>query len=322
MTRSRRSPSSASRSRRSPTSSPRTASSCSTSAFAEAVRRDRARARPASRAPSRSPAAASLPAEIESEVAADDRGLGGERQGAAPVGGGTRRSGPVRTRRDGSAGWASPRTSSRTRSSSPRSRATCKEAGFTHVLLLGHGRLQPLRPSCSALTFGTPGRLPRAARARLDRSRPGEGRRARGSTLRGTLFIVSSKSGTTLEPNIFEQYFFERVSEAVGAQEAAKRFIAITDPGSKLEQIAERDGFRHVAHGVDVDRRALLGAVQLRHGARRRDGGRRARAARPGRADGAQLRVLRARRATTPGSLLGAMIGVCAQRAGATSSRS
>jgi hypothetical protein len=61
---------------------------------------------------------------------------------------------------------------------------------------------------------------------------------------------VSSKSGSTLEPNIFKQYFFERVKQAVGSDKAGSRFIAITDPGSKLEQVAAADHFRHIFHGV------------------------------------------------------------------------
>ena len=67
--------------------------------------------------------------------------------------------------------------------------------------------------------------------------------------LKDTLFIVSSKSGSTLEPNIFEQYFFERVRQTVGAAEAGRHFVAITDPGSKLREVAERDRFRHVFSG-------------------------------------------------------------------------
>ena len=65
-----------------------------------------------------------------------------------------------------------------------------------------------------------------------------------------TLFIVSSKSGSTLEPNIFKQYFFERVKQTVGADKAGSRFIAITDPGSKMQQVAERDRFRHIFYGL------------------------------------------------------------------------
>jgi transaldolase/glucose-6-phosphate isomerase len=62
--------------------------------------------------------------------------------------------------------------------------------------------------------------------------------------LESTLFIVASKSGSTLEPNIFKQYFFER------AGRDGSRFIAITDPGSKMEQVATQDGFAHIFYGV------------------------------------------------------------------------
>jgi len=65
-----------------------------------------------------------------------------------------------------------------------------------------------------------------------------------------TLFIVSSKSGTTLEPNIFMQYFFERARQVVGADRAGTHFIAITDPGSTLQQVAAHDRFRRVLAGV------------------------------------------------------------------------
>ncbi len=65
-----------------------------------------------------------------------------------------------------------------------------------------------------------------------------------------TLFVVSSKSGTTLEPNIYKQYFFERVKQTIGADKAGSHFIAITDPGSKMQQVGEADHFRHIFHGV------------------------------------------------------------------------
>jgi transaldolase/glucose-6-phosphate isomerase len=64
-----------------------------------------------------------------------------------------------------------------------------------------------------------------------------------------TLFIVSSKSGSTLEPNILLAYFFRQVAEAIGDEKAASRFIAITDPGSDLERQATGAGFRHIFHG-------------------------------------------------------------------------
>ena len=68
--------------------------------------------------------------------------------------------------------------------------------------------------------------------------------------LKSTLFIVSSKSGGTLEPNIYKQYFFTRVKEVVGEKEAGNRFIAVTDPGSKMQHVAENDKFRHIFAGV------------------------------------------------------------------------
>src|SRR5207245_7075713 len=65
-----------------------------------------------------------------------------------------------------------------------------------------------------------------------------------------TMFIVSSKSGTTLEPNIFKQYFFERVKQVLGAEKAGSRFIAITAPGSKMQHVAEADHFRNIFYGL------------------------------------------------------------------------
>jgi transaldolase/glucose-6-phosphate isomerase len=64
-----------------------------------------------------------------------------------------------------------------------------------------------------------------------------------------TLFIVSSKSGGTLEPNIFKQYFFDRAKKVVG-DKVGDHFIAITDPGSKMEQVAKADRFRQIFYGV------------------------------------------------------------------------
>jgi len=65
-----------------------------------------------------------------------------------------------------------------------------------------------------------------------------------------TLFIVASKSGSTLEPNIFKQYFFELAEKKAGKGNAGKQFVAITDPGSKMQQVAESDNFRDWFFGV------------------------------------------------------------------------
>lgn len=64
-----------------------------------------------------------------------------------------------------------------------------------------------------------------------------------------TLFVVSSKSGTTLETSLLHGYFFERVRQRAGDHAAAARFVAITDPGSALDRLATERGFRAVFHG-------------------------------------------------------------------------
>ena len=112
--------------------------------------------------------------------------------------------------------------------------------------------------------------------------------------LADTLFIVSSKSGGTTEPNVMKDYFFARVSETIGADKAGHRFIAVTDPGSSLEKVAAKQGFARVFYGDPSDRRTLFGAVAVRAGAGR---GRRHRSSHPDRAhagDGALLRTGRA----------------------------
>ncbi len=63
--------------------------------------------------------------------------------------------------------------------------------------------------------------------------------------LQKTVFIVSSKSGGTLELMSFYKFFFEKV-KALEADKAGQRFIAITDPGSPLEKLAKENNFRRV----------------------------------------------------------------------------
>jgi len=123
-----------------------------------------------------------------------------------------------------------------------------KSAGFKHALLLGMGG-SSLCPAVLRMTFGIIGGYPELFV--LDSTDPAQVKAFEGKVdIANTIFIVSSKSGSTLEPNIFKQYFFERVKQVVGADKAGSRFIAITDPGSKFEQVAQADGFRHIFHGV------------------------------------------------------------------------
>jgi transaldolase/glucose-6-phosphate isomerase len=122
-----------------------------------------------------------------------------------------------------------------------------KSAGFSHVLLLGMGG-SSLCPEVLKTTFGKIGGYPELHV--LDSTDPAQVKTFENKVdLSNTLFIVSSKSGSTLEPNIFKQYFFERVKQLVGEKEAGGRFLAITDPGSTMQQVAERDGFRRVFFG-------------------------------------------------------------------------
>jgi transaldolase / glucose-6-phosphate isomerase len=123
-----------------------------------------------------------------------------------------------------------------------------RREGFTHVLLLGMGG-SSLGPDVFAKTFGHQDGSPELLV--LDSTDPAQVRTAeRSIDPARTLFIVSSKSGSTLEPNILKQYFFAVAQRAVGAATAGSRFIAITDPGSKLQTIAARDRFRKVALGL------------------------------------------------------------------------
>src|SRR3989337_725200 len=115
-------------------------------------------------------------------------------------------------------------------------------------VLLGMGG-SSLCPEVIKMTFGKLAGYPELHV--LDSTDPAQIKAFEGKVdLANTIFIVSSKSGSTLEPNIFRQYFFERVKRVIGADNAGSRFIAITDPGSKMQQVAEGDGFRHVFFGL------------------------------------------------------------------------
>jgi glucose-6-phosphate isomerase len=120
-------------------------------------------------------------------------------------------------------------------------------AGFKDALLLGMGG-SSLCPEVLRLTFGKIAGYPDLHV--LDSTDPAQVKAFEEKIdVARTLFIVSSKSGSTLEPNIFKQYFFELAKKAVGADRAGSHFMAITDPGSKMQKVAEGDQFRHVFFG-------------------------------------------------------------------------
>ncbi len=122
-----------------------------------------------------------------------------------------------------------------------------KSAGFKSVLLLGMGG-SSLCPEVLAVTFGQQPGFP--ALHIVDSTNPVQVKAARDKVnLAETLVVVASKSGSTLEPNVLKQYFFAEMQKAVGADKAGSHFLAITDPGSKMEQVAKADGFRHIFYG-------------------------------------------------------------------------
>jgi len=120
-------------------------------------------------------------------------------------------------------------------------------AGFKDALLLGMGG-SSLCPEVLRKTFGKVAGYPDLHV--LDSTDPAQVKAFENKIdMARTIFIVSSKSGSTLEPNIFKQYFFERTQQAVGAEKAGSHFMAITDPGSKMQKVAEGDHFRHIFFG-------------------------------------------------------------------------
>jgi len=121
-----------------------------------------------------------------------------------------------------------------------------KADGFQHILLLGMGG-SSLGPEVLAKTFGQQPGFP--ALHILDSTDPAQVEALAAKVdLSKTLCIVSSKSGNTLEPNIFKALFWDRMKQAVG-DKAGQHFVAVTDPGSKTEAMAHRDGFRAVFMG-------------------------------------------------------------------------
>jgi glucose-6-phosphate isomerase len=114
--------------------------------------------------------------------------------------------------------------------------------GYRHARLLGMGG-SSLAPEVFQRTFGVgPKNLDLLV---LDSTDPDSvGALTEGLDLSKTLFIVATKSGGTVETLSFFKYFYNQIKEIVGADKAGDHFIAITDPGSKLEAIAKTYNFR------------------------------------------------------------------------------
>ncbi|MGI8744658.1 MAG: bifunctional transaldolase/phosoglucose isomerase [Bryobacteraceae bacterium] len=126
--------------------------------------------------------------------------------------------------------------------------ADAKSAGYRDAVVLGMGG-SSLCPGVLSITFGKQDSYPELHV--LDSTDPAQiAALEKKLDLANTLFIVSSKSGTTLEPNIYQAYFYDRVKQTIGEDKVGSRFVAITDPGSKLETVAHSQGFRRVFFGL------------------------------------------------------------------------
>ncbi len=118
---------------------------------------------------------------------------------------------------------------------------------FSDAVVLGMGG-SSLGPEVLAETFPKKSGFPKLHV--LDSTDPAQVRAVEKAVdLARTLFIISSKSGGTTEPNVMKDYFLDRVVKTIGTEAAGHRFIAITDPGSSLEKVATKQGFARVFHG-------------------------------------------------------------------------
>ena len=136
--------------------------------------------------------------------------------------------------------------------------------GFRRVLLLGMGG-SSLGPEALSRTFGSADGYPQLRV--LDSVLPSEVRAATDAIdPERTLFLVSSKSGATVETNALYRHFRREVEASVGAAAAGRHFVAITDPDTPLAALGEREGFRRVfANPPDIGGRysvqSLFGLV-------------------------------------------------------------
>lgn len=119
-----------------------------------------------------------------------------------------------------------------------------KSDGIKHVVLLGMGG-SSLGPEVLRQVLGSASGYPELIV--LDSTVPARVQSVTDAIdPEKTVFIVSSKSGSTIEPNVFYKHFWALVEDAVGKDDAGSHFIAVTDPGSNLDKLGGEQGFRHV----------------------------------------------------------------------------
>lgn len=125
--------------------------------------------------------------------------------------------------------------------------ADIRAAGFRYAVTVGMGG-SSLCPDVLRRTFGQQRGAPELLV--MDSVVPGQIRTLlQQIDLRTTVFLVASKSGSTIEPNTLKQLFFDEVAKVVGPDKASDHFVAITDPGTKMEQIARAERFRAILYG-------------------------------------------------------------------------
>ena len=115
---------------------------------------------------------------------------------------------------------------------------------FDHVVVLGMGG-SSLAPDIMGETFGKIDGYPKLHV--LDSTDPTQIAELDAQLdLERTLFIVASKSGSTTEPNAYFAYYYEKIAKITGADKAGAQFIAITDPGTHMVDVALQHKFRRV----------------------------------------------------------------------------
>lgn len=148
-------------------------------------------------------------------------------------------------------GWLRATDASREQLGAIREFADEVRQNFSHVLLIGMGG-SSLCPEVLRRTFGRQTDFPELLV--LDSTDPDTlARFERQIDLRKTLFVIASKSGTTIEPLSLYRYFFNRVEESLQQEspdnnigDVGSRFVAITDPGTWMEEEARAKNFRQV----------------------------------------------------------------------------
>jgi glucose-6-phosphate isomerase len=132
-----------------------------------------------------------------------------------------------------------------------RLRTHVEKESIAHIAVLGMGG-SSLCPDVLSHTFGAEtgarggpqlhvfdSTVPAAVRSGIERLDLGR-----------TLFILASKSGSTIEPNVLFAYLWDAVARQLGADRVSSRFVAVTDPGSALEALAQEKHFVGIAYGI------------------------------------------------------------------------